>query len=97
MGVTLAELTATGDGNVKVEIENSDCAVQSKVAGFSRCTVALAITPTSAGAWSVEILVKHDGLGRIARALVTGRAINDTKSAARAEGLNLSGPRYEAH
>ncbi|MBP7253106.1 MAG: hypothetical protein KBA75_06445 [Alphaproteobacteria bacterium] len=90
MGVTLAELTATGDGNVKVEIENSDCAVQSKVAGFSRCTVALAITPTSAGAWSVEILVKHDGLGRIARALVTGRAINDTKSAARAEGLNLS-------
>jgi len=90
MGVTLAELTATGDGNVKVEIENSDCAAQSKVAGFSRCTVALAITPTSAGAWSVEILVKHDGLGRIARALVTGRAVNDTKSAARAEGLNLS-------
>lgn len=88
--VTLAELTATGDGNVKVETENSDCAAQSKIAGFSRCTVALAITPTSAGAWSVEILVKHDGLGRIARALVTGRAVNDTKSAARAEGLNLS-------
>lgn len=88
--LTLAELTATGDGNVKVETENSDCGAQSKVGGFSRCTVSLAITPTSAGAWSVEILVKHDGMGRIARALVTGRAVNDAKSATRAEGLNLS-------
>ena len=88
--LTLADLAATGDGNVKVETENSDCAAQSKVAGFSRCSVSLAITPTSAGAWSVEILVKHDGIGRVARALVTGRAVNDAKSATRAEGLNLS-------
>lgn len=88
--LTLAELTATGDGNVKVETENSDCGAQSKVSGYSRCTVSLAITPTSPGAWSVEILVKHDGIGRIARALVTGRAVNDAKSATRAEGLNLS-------
>ncbi len=88
--LTLVERTATGDGNVKVEIENSDCAAQSKIATASRCTVSLAITPTSAGAWSVEILVRHDGIGRIARALVTGRAINDAKSATRAEGLNLS-------
>ncbi len=88
--VNIAELIATGDGNVKVETENSDCTAGNKVTGFSRCTVALSVTPTSAGAWSVEILAKHDGVGRIARALVTGRAVNDAKSATRAEGLNLS-------
>jgi hypothetical protein len=88
--LTIGELVATGDGNVKVETESSDCKSDNKIAGFSRCTVALAISPTSAGAWSVEILAKHDGVGRIARAVVTGRAINDAKSATRGEGLNLS-------
>lgn len=88
--LTLDDVTVTGDGNVTVQREDGDCQASSKIAGASRCTVALNVTPTSAGAWSVEILVRHDGVGRIARALVKGKAIQDAKSATRGAGLNLS-------
>lgn len=88
--LTLDDVSVTGDGNVTVQHEDGDCRAGSKVASASRCTVALNVTPTSAGGWSVEILVRHDGVGRIARALVKGKAVQDAKSATRGEGLNLS-------
>ncbi len=88
--LTLDDVSVTGDGNVTVQREDGDCQAASKIASASRCTVALNVTPTSAGAWSVEILVRHDGVGRIARALVKGKAVQDAKSATRGEGLNLS-------
>ena len=88
--LTLDDVAVTGDGNVTVQREAGDCQAGSKITGASRCTVALNVTPTSAGAWSVEILVRHDGVGRIGRALVKGKAIADAKSATRGEGLNLS-------
>lgn len=90
MPLQITEMTTTGDGNVTLQTENSDCKTTGKIAPYSRCTVALTITPTSAGNWSVEILAMHDGAGRIARATVNGKAGMDAKSATRAEGLNLS-------
>lgn len=88
--LTLDDVSVTGDGNVTVQHEDGDCRSGTKVASASRCTVALNVTPTSAGGWSVEILARHDGVGRIARALVKGKAVQDAKSATRGEGLNLS-------
>jgi hypothetical protein len=86
----LAEMTTTGDGNVTVLNEASDCKPAEKIPANSRCSMALAITPTSPGNWSVEILARHNGAGRIARATVNGKAAVDAKTSARAEGLNLS-------
>ena len=88
--ITISEVTTTGDGNVAVQHEDSDCKANGKLAAFSRCSISLSVTAISSGAWSVEVLAMHDGPGRIARAVVSGRAAADAKSVTRGEGLNLS-------
>lgn len=88
--VVISEVNAVGDGNVVVQLDGEDCKKNGKLASAGRCSVTLAVTPTSAGPWSAEILAIHDGPGRIARAMVSGKAVNDAKTAARGDGLNIN-------
>ena len=85
--LSVSDVNTAGDGNVTVQMTANDCQKNGKLPGGSRCSVALSITPTSSGPWSVEVLTTHDGPGRIARAVVSGKALNDAKSAS-GEGLN---------
>ncbi|MEJ0062476.1 MAG: hypothetical protein WDO70_04575 [Alphaproteobacteria bacterium] len=94
--VTIGEISAAGDGNVTVQILDNDCKRNGKLVGFSRCTVVLSITPTSVGPWSVETLVEHDGSGRLARGIVTGKAQIDPRALRSAEGLNLTSKEVKA-
>ena len=85
--INVSDVSTAGDGNVTVQMTASDCQKNGKLSGGSRCSVTLSITPTSSGPWSVEVLTTHDGPGRIARAVVVGKALNDGKSSG-GEGLN---------
>ncbi len=84
--ISVSDVSASGDGNVTVQMTANDCRKNDKLAGGSRCSVSLSITPTSAGPWGVEVLTTHDGSGRIARAVVNGKALQDAKNSG--EGLN---------
>ncbi|MBI1274018.1 MAG: hypothetical protein GC131_08040 [Alphaproteobacteria bacterium] len=78
-GVTIRDMTVNGDGNVTTEITSDDCKKVGKIPAFTRCAVVMSITPSSPGPWTVEILVTHDGLGRIARATVNGMTLGERK------------------
>ena len=79
------------DASVSAEIANDDCSKQGSIAAQSRCSVELSVTPTSPGAWSVEVLMTHNGAGRIARAKVSGKTSGTVASGDRKEtGLDMS-------
>jgi hypothetical protein len=86
--LSISDVSTAGDGNVTAQMTANDCQKNGKLIGGSRCSVTLTITPTSSGPWSVEVLTTHDGPGRIARAVVSGKALNDAKTAGSGEGLN---------
>lgn len=86
--VTVAGLQLNADGNVRSKIISDDCADLKTIPVQDRCAVALEITPSSPGPWSVELLMTHSGQGRIARAEVIGSTLG--KADERAEGLAIS-------
>ena len=89
--VNVEKVNANSDANVIAEIANDDCSKQGTIAPDSRCTVELSITPTSPGTWSVEVLMTHNGAGRIARAKVSGKTSGTVASGDRKEtGLDMS-------
>ncbi|NBX73856.1 MAG: hypothetical protein EBQ89_06110 [Alphaproteobacteria bacterium] len=77
--VTISNVTLNSDSNVKAEIVSDDCQKLGKISSGNRCAMALAMNPNSPGPWTVEILVTHDGPGRIARALVNGMTLGERK------------------
>ena len=84
-------MNANADANVLAEVSNDDCTKQGAIAPQSRCTVELSVTPTSPGAWSVELLLTHNGAGRIARAKVSGKTSGTIANGDRKEtGLDMS-------
>lgn len=87
--IDIEKISANGDSNVKADIVSDDCSKGKTIPASSRCSVTIEATPTGSGSWSAELLMTHNGAGRIARARVTGT----TKSAAadkREMGLALS-------
>ena len=89
--VQVEKVNANSDANVITEIANDDCSKQGTIAPDSRCTVELSITPTSPGTWAVEVLMTHNGAGRIARAKVSGKTSGTIASGDRKEtGLDMS-------
>ncbi len=88
--VEIVNVVANGDGNVKSEIVSDDCTTQGKIDPTSRCSIAIEVTPSTPGSWSVEVLMTHKGTGRIAKAKLTGKATGQTNVNKQDSGLSLS-------
>lgn len=86
--VQIQELTLNADGNVRSKVMSDDCKTLKNLPVSDRCSIAIEITPSSPGPWSVELLLNHSGQGRIARAEVTGTTLG--KADEKSEGLAIS-------
>jgi len=89
--VQIEKVSLNSDASVAAEITNDDCSKQGTIAPQSRCSVEVSVTPSSPGTWTVEILLTHNGAGRIARTKISGKttgagSANDKKET----GLDLS-------
>ncbi|MDP9126776.1 MAG: hypothetical protein M3N08_00760 [Pseudomonadota bacterium] len=88
--VKVDKMSVNGDGNVATEIASDDCSKQVSIPPGSRCSVEVSVTPSSPGAWSAEILMTHDGIGRIARAKLTGKTAGQLSGEKKDMGLALN-------
>ncbi len=86
--IQINDLTLNADGNVRSRVVTDDCKTVKALPPSDKCSVALEITPSSPGPWTVELLVNHSGTGRIARAEVNGTTLG--KADEKSEGLAIS-------
>ncbi len=86
--IQINDLTLNADGNVRSRVLSDDCKVVKNLPVQDKCSVALEITPSSPGPWSVELLLNHSGSGRIARAEINGTTLG--KADQKSEGLAIS-------
>jgi hypothetical protein len=84
------KVEVNGDGNVHAELASNDCSKQGSIAPNSRCSVEVAVTPTSPGQWSVDLLMTHTGAGRLARAKLIGKTSGSTANEKKDMGLALN-------
>lgn len=86
--VEVLDITASGDSSVEAQIVTDDCKKVGQIEAASRCSVTVEVTPKAAGLWTAEVLMTHNGAGRLARAKLTGKT---TAGAEKKEtGLALS-------
>lgn len=88
--VKVEKVTVNGDGNVANEIVTDDCSKQGTIPPGSRCSVEISLTPSSPGPWTAEVLLTHDGAGRIARAKLTGKTTGVITGEKKDMGLALN-------
>lgn len=88
--VKIEKVATSSDSTVTASVVNDDCSKEGTLAPQSRCAIELAVTPTGPGVWGVEILMTHDGLGRISRAKITGKTAGSDAAEHREHGLSLS-------
>lgn len=88
--VKIEKVTVNGDGNVSNEIVSDDCSKQGTIPPGSRCSVEVSLTPSSPGPWTAQVLLTHDGAGRIARARLTGKTTGNVVGEKRDTGLALN-------
>lgn len=88
--VKVENVAVNGDGNVSVEIASDDCSKQGSITPGSRCSIEVGVTPSSPGAWSAQLLLTHNGAGRIARARLSGKTSGSASSDKKDMGLSLS-------
>ncbi len=88
--VLIEKVSVNNDGNVTVDIVGDDCSKQGTLEPLSRCSVEVSVTPTTSGPWSVEILMTHNGAGRIARARLFGKTLGASAADKKDNGLSLS-------
>jgi len=89
--VQVEKVDVNSDGNVKAEISSDDCSKQATIPAQSRCSVEVTVTPSTPGAWGVEVLLTHNGAGRIARSKLTGKTSGSSASTEKKDtGLALS-------
>jgi Abnormal spindle-like microcephaly-assoc'd, ASPM-SPD-2-Hydin len=88
--VQIAKIAINADSNVTAEISNDDCTKQGTLTTGSRCSVEVSITPNSGGTWSVEVLMTHNGIGRITRAKISGKTTGASNTDKKDNGLFLS-------
>jgi hypothetical protein len=88
--VQVEKVNANADANVLAEIANDDCTKQGSIAPQSRCTVEVSVTPSSPGSWAVELLLTHNGAGRIARAKIIGKTSGTVNNDRKETGLEMS-------
>lgn len=88
---TIAQMTVSADGNVLAELIDNDCQTLGRVPAGERCSVGVQITPNSPGPWTAEIVVVHDGPGRVTRAAVLGSTAGEVGNSGQQPGLSLLG------
>ncbi|HUY68823.1 MAG TPA: choice-of-anchor D domain-containing protein, partial [Alphaproteobacteria bacterium] len=85
----IEKVVVNNDGNVQAAITNDDCTKQATITPGNRCDIEVSVTPISPGAWGAEVLVTHDGAGRLARARLSGKT-SGTAEKKKDTGLTLS-------
>lgn len=88
---TIAQMSISADGNVLAELIDNDCQSLGRIPPGERCTVGVQITPNSPGPWTAEMVVVHDGPGRISRAAVLGSTAGEVGNSGQQPGLSLLG------
>ncbi len=71
--VKIENFVVNADANVTATLSANDCQKQGVIQPASRCSIEVSVTPAAPGNWSVEILMTHAGVGRIARAHLSGK------------------------
>lgn len=90
MAVKIEKVALNSDSDVTAEATANDCTKQGSIAPLSRCSVEITVTPISAGAWSVDVLMTHNGAGRITRARLTGKTSGAGAGEGKSTGLAVS-------
>lgn len=88
--VEVAGVTINDDLNVQSSIVSNDCTREGKIGPGSRCSIVVEITAINIGPWATEVLLTHNGTGRIARAKLTGKAVSQSASDKKEAGFTLS-------
>ncbi|MBV8061939.1 MAG: hypothetical protein JO126_06775 [Alphaproteobacteria bacterium] len=89
--VQIQKIAVNSDSNVKAEITSDDCSKLGTLASLSRCDIEFALTPdTSGGPWSVEVLITHNGAGRITRIHFNGKTTGNGGQDKKEMGLAVS-------
>jgi hypothetical protein len=86
----IEKVTLSNDSTVSSQIVNDDCSKQSIIQPLSRCSIEMTVTPTGPGAWGIELLMTHNGPGRITRAKITGKTAGSDANDKKDRGLFLS-------
>lgn len=89
MPVKIEKVTISSDSLVTAEQTANDCTKQGSIAPLSRCSVEVSVTPTGSGSWSVDVLMTHDGAGRLTRARLLGKT-SGSGSEGKSTGLAIS-------
>lgn len=87
----ITQMTVSADGNVLAELIDNDCQTVGNIPAGERCSVGVQITPNSPGPWTAEVVVVHDGPGRVTRAAVLGSTAGEVGNSGQQPGLSLLG------
>jgi len=90
MPVKIEKIAISSDSSVAADETANDCKKQGSIAPLSRCSVEVSVTPTGSGSWSVDVLMTHNGAGRITRARLNGRTTGTNASDNKNTGLDIS-------
>lgn len=88
--VVIEKIVLSSDSLVMAEESANDCQKQGTIAPLSRCSIEVAITPTGFGTWSIDVLMTHNGAGRITRARLFGRTSGSSAADSKSTGLSIS-------
>jgi len=88
--IKIEKIALNSDSNVSAEIVNDDCSKQETLAPSNRCSLEIQLTPTAPGTWSAEVLMTHNGAGRLTRAKISGKTAGSTSADKKDMGLFLS-------
>lgn len=88
--VKIEKVVVNNDSNVTADASANDCTKQGSIAPLSRCSVEISTTPTSPGPWSVDVLMTHNGAGRITRARLTGKTSGSAAGENKSMGLAVN-------
>ena len=87
--IKIEKVGLSSDSTVSAVVTNDDCSKEGNLPPLSRCAIELSVTPTGPGPWGIELLVTHNGPGRITRAKIDGKTAGSDNSG-HEHGLFLS-------
>lgn len=88
--IKIEKITLSSDSTVNAAITNDDCSKEGILAPMNRCSIELSITPSGPGSWGIELLMTHNGPGRITRAKISGKTAGSDSGDKKEHGLFLS-------
>lgn len=88
--IKIEKVGVSSDSTVSAQIVNDDCSKQTTIPALSRCSIEMTVTPIGPGSWGIELLITHDGPGRITRVKIGGKTAGSDSSDRKERGLFLS-------